>query len=293
MRFALVASVFLVATAADAQAHLSRADVAAADTVKIRIDIDDCTKWCPVKQAVITRDGLVRRTARMSGFEMIIALDTIQVSRALIDSMTRAIGAAGFDTLQVAGCARSRPDARHATVTVARGPARRSVRSDEDCPGPANQMQRIEAAIDHVASVSSWSLGPPLPTPHPPSYVALAGCYLLGHGEWQGPTSNRFKLPPRIQLEFEPATVLGRPSPGYFAMSPWLPRDVARRSGFAVWRPAERGFELRWGDGFSGITATLAMQIDSYDGTGTVYTDMVGRETPSTRLSVAPVRCAE
>lgn len=290
---ALVAAAFLVATAANAQTRLLRADVAAADTVKIRIDVDLCPNACLVKQAVITRDGLVRRTARVSATETIIALDTIRVSPATIDSMTHAIAAAGFDTLKVPRCDTVESDARHVTVTVARGRTRRSVRVDENCRPRYKLIQSIETAIEHVASLSAWSPPPRTATAQPPSYLMLAGCYLLGHGAWQGPTINRIEPPSRIQLGLEPGMGLGGPRAGYFSMSPWLPFDVARGSGFALWRPAGRGFDLLWGDGFTGITATLTMQIDSYAGTGKVHTDVIGIENPSVPLSATRVKCEE
>lgn len=308
-RLASVALALLLASGAQAQTRLVRADVAAADTFKIRIDLDLCPNGCLTKQALITRDGLVRRTARLGIPEVIVALDTIRVSPWQVDSMALAIAAAGFDTLQVPRCDTVFSDAGHVTVTVAYGRKRRSVRVAHNCPRRYKFMLSIEAAIDRVASLSSWSPGPPGTswnpelkrwnpgpppvTPRLPDYVALAGCYRLGHGEWQGPTRNRFEPPSQIQLGLEPGMALGRTRPGYFAMTPLLPRDVADRHGFANWRPTQRGFELSWGNGFAAMTATLTMQIDAYEGTGKVLTDVVGIEKPSVKLRAIRVACEE
>jgi len=41
------------------------------------------------------------------------------------------------------------------------------------------------------------------------------------------------------------------------------------------------------------MTATLTLDIDSYEGTGKVFSDAIGREMPSVALSAVPVRCEE
>jgi hypothetical protein len=292
IRAALGASLLAAPVAAQVMA---RADVAAADTIRIRVAEVFCMPLpaeagkCPIREAVVARNGRVERMQmEAGGLRYVTHFDSLRTSPTLVDSLVSALAAAGFDTVRNPVCRSSiMTDHPRVTFTVARQNIRRAALLTTDCPERKKAFGEIYRLTQRATGIFDWR---PSADSVPRPELRLAGCYALTPGEWTGSLENRFAVPPVVRLGLASVALReGR----FYILTPPLPAHLAsaRRTRTAVWRPVDGGVELLWYNGDYGMRATLNARAGHghYEGVGQADGHLRGRYTYP-RVTLAAVR---